>query len=93
MAALLYAISGEILSTVAMGSLAVPHPQAAPNSDAVAAAQPLTVIFAILNHMIAGGKWPSQSKNASVRIWVLRFTPREISSRLSSVIMAPFPTR
>jgi hypothetical protein len=34
-----------------------------------------------------------QSKKASVRIWVLRLIPREISSRLSSLIMAPLPTR
>ena len=86
--------------TLAVCSVLAPQPQTAPISGANAATHLRGVIAAILNQFsaIRTGRRQStfrqlQSKKASVRIWVLRFTPREMSSRFSSVIMAPLPTR
>ena len=76
-----------------MGSAPGLHARPAPHSAAMAVAAHLQVTIAAI--LTQGGRpqVAAQSKKASVRIWVLRFTPREISSRFSSVIIAPLPTR
>ena len=97
----LNAEAGVMAVISAFCSVLAPHPQKAPNSGASAATHLRGVIAAILNQFSAIRTDRSfrpkavrdQSKNASVRIWVLRFTPREMSSRFSSVIIAPLPTR